>query len=392
MTKKRPLTAAFVKGVRYSGKPYGPDKYGDQHGLILRVSPSGSKNWVWRGTVQGKRKDLGLGAFPYVSLAEAREKAFRYKKLSREGGDPSALRSGKRAVPTFKQALEHVLEIHAAGWRDGGKSEKQWRASLATYVIPKIGQKRVSDITTADTMNVLLPIWTKKAETARRVRQRIGAVMKFAIAQGYRGDNPAGEALGAALPKNAGNNVKHFRALPYSEVGATIKKVRESESGITTKFLFEFITLCACRSGEARGALWKEIDLEGATWTIPAERMKARKEHRVPLSGRAVEILREAEAVRKNDYIFASLTSGRPLSNNTLAKLLKGLGIPGTVHGLRSSFRDWASETTNTPHAVMEAALAHVIKNRAEAAYARSDLLEQRRVLMESWADYLAET
>ena len=385
---KRPLTAAFVKGVRHSGKPYGPDKYIDEHGLILRVMLSGSKQWIWRGTIQGKRRDLGLGSYPYVSLSEARQKAFDYRKLARAGGDPAALRS-KRAVPTFREALESVLEIHSPGWKDGGKSEKQWRASLKTYAFPRIGDKRVNEIDTADVMNVLLPIWTKKAETARRVRQRIGAVMKWAIAQRYRQDNPAGEALGAALPKNAGN-VKHFRAVPYSEVGAAIQKVRESDAGVTAKLLFEFITLCACRSGEARKAQWSEIDFEAANWRIPESRMKAGKEHRVPLSARAIEILREAESVRQNDYVFPSST-GRVLSDGTLTKLARSLEISGTVHGMRSAFRDFASEQTNTPHAVMEAALAHTIKNRAEAAYARSDLLERRRELMQIWATYISE-
>ena len=385
---KRPLTAAFVKGVRHSGKPYGPDKYIDEHGLILRVMPSGSKQWIWRGTIQGKRRDLGLGSYPYVSLSEARQKAFDYRKLARAGGDPAALRS-KRAVPTFREALESVLEIHSPGWKDGGKSEKQWRASLKTYAFPRVGDKRVNEIDTADVMNVLLPIWTKRAETARRVRQRIGAVMKWAIAQRYRQDNPAGEALGAALPKNAGN-VKHFAAVHYSKVGAAIEKVRESDAGVTTKLLFEFITLCACRSGEARKATWSEIDFEAATWRIPESRMKAGKEHRVPLSARTIEILREAEVVRQNDYVFPS-PAGRVLSDGTLTKLARLLEIPGTVHGMRSAFRDWASERTNTPHAVMEAALAHTIKNRAEAAYARSDLLERRRELMESWSTYISE-
>ena len=385
---KRPLTAAFVKGIRHSGKPYGPDKYIDEHGLILRIMPSGSKGWIWRGTIQGKRRDLGLGSYPYVSLSEARQKAFDYRKLARAGGDPAALRS-KRAVPTFREALESVLEIHSPGWRDGGKSEKQWRASLKAYAFPRIGDKRVNEIDTADVMNVLLPIWQTRSETARRVRQRIGAVMKWAIAQRYRQDNPAGEALGAALPKNAGN-VKHFRAVPYSEVGAAIQKVRKSDAGITTKLLFEFITLCACRSGEARKAQWSEIDFEAANWIIPASRMKAGKEHRVPLSARAIGILREAEAVRQNDYVFPSPT-GRVLSDGTLTKLARSLEIPGTVHGMRSALRDFASEQTNTPHAVMEAALAHTIKNRAEAAYARSDLLERRRELMESWSTYISE-
>lgn len=385
---KRPLTAAFVKGVRHSGKSYGPDKYQDQHGLILRVLPTGSKQWIWRGTIQGKRRDLGLGSFPYVSLSEARQKAFDYRKLARAGGDPVVL-SSKRVVPTFREALERVLEIHSPGWKDGGKSEKQWQASLKTYAFPRIADKRVSDITTADVMNILLPIWTEKAETARRVRQRIGAVMRWTIAQGHRQDNPAGEALGAALPKNAGN-IKHFRAVPYNKVGTALQKVRESDAGITTRLLFEFITLCACRSGEARKAMWSEIDFETAVWTVPPSRMKAGREFRVPLSNRAVKILREAETVRQNEYVFPS-PSGRVLSDGTLTKLARSLEILGTVHGMRSAFRDWASERTNTPHAVMEAALAHVIKNRAEAAYARSDLLDRRREVMKQWATYLSE-
>lgn len=209
-----------------------------------------------------------------------------------------------------------------------GESEKQWRASIKAYTMPRLGEMRVCDISTADVMSVLLPIWTEKAETACRVRQRIGAVMKWAIAQGYRPDNPAG----AALPKNA-SNVKHFQTVHYKKAGVGIQKAKESVAGVTTKLLFEFITLCACRSSEARKA----------TWTIPTSRMKAGKEHRVPLSDRAIEILREAEVVRQNDYVFPS-PFGRILSDGTLTKLTHSLEIPETVHGMCSAFRDWVSE------------------------------------------------
>ena len=380
MAKK--LTAAFVKTVTE------PGKYGDQHGLILRVLPSGAKQWIWRGTVRGRRRDLGLGGFPYVSLAEARQAAFDYRRLARGGGDPSALRRG-RAVPTFEQALEEVLAIHRGSWRDGGKSEQQWRASLRDYAIPQLGRRPVDAITTADVMAVLTPIWNEKRVTAQRVRQRIGAIMRWAIAQGYRGDNPAGEALAAVLPRN-GVARRHQRALPHSDVAAALARVRASETWPATKLAFEFLVLTACRSGEVRGARWEEIDPEAATWTVPASRTKAGREHRVPLSGRALEVLDGARGLADGSgLVFASQT-GKQLSDSTLSVLLRGLGIDAVAHGFRSSFRDWAAECTDTPHAVMEAALAHVNPNQAEAAYARSDLFERRRKLMADWAGYVA--
>ena len=225
--RKRSLTAAFVKNVRHKGG-FGPDKYGDQHGLMLRVQMTGGKQWIWRGTIHGKRVDLGLGGWPYVSLAEARQAAFEHRKLAREGGDPRSLRTGQR-VPTFADAAETVIRIHEQGWKDGGKNASQWRASLRDYAMPRLGKLRVSDISTADVMAVLLPIWNEKPETARRVRQRIGSVMKWAVAQGYRQDNPAGDALGAALPKN-GVAKKHHRALPHTEVGSAIATIRASRA------------------------------------------------------------------------------------------------------------------------------------------------------------------
>ena len=274
----RQLTAAFVRTV------IKPGKYGDQHGLILRVLPTGSKQWIWRGTVRGRRVDLGLGGYPYTSLAEARQAAFEHRKLARAGGDP---RSFRKRAPTFAEAAEMVIAIHRKAWRPGSKSEAQWRASLRDYAMPRVGRKRIDEITTSDVMAVLLPIWTTKAETARRVRQRIGTVMKWAVAKGYRPDNPAGGVLGAALPKH-GAGRKHFRALPHSEVGAALDAVRTSSAWVLTKLAFEFLVLTAARSGEVRGARWEEVDFENAIWTVPAERMKAARKHRVPLSPRAI--------------------------------------------------------------------------------------------------------
>ena len=388
MDNKRLLTAAFVKGVRHSGKPYGPDKYFDQHGLILRVIPTGGKQWIWRGTVRGKRIERGLGGWPYVSLADARQAAFEHCKLAREGGDPRSIRSGQSA-PTFAEAAKTVIGIHETGWRNGGKSAAQWRASLRDYAIPKLGQLRVSDISTADVMAVLLPIWNEKPETARRVRQRVGAVMKWSVAQGYRPDNPAGDALGAALPKHSVAK-RHHRALPHAEVAAAIATVRASRAHWATVAAIEFLALTASRSGEVRKAQWDEVELEAAIWTVPADRMKMQREHRVPLSGRALQILAEArDWADGSDWIFPGVR-GRPLSDNTLSKLLREQDIPAVVHGFRSSFRNWCAECSNAPREVCELALAHVNSDRVEAAYMRSDLFELRRTLMQSWADYIS--
>ncbi len=380
---KRGLTAAFVRTVKE------PGKYGDQHGLMLRVMPSGSKQWVWRGTMRGKRVDMGLGGFPYTSLAEAREKAFEYRKLTRAGEDPRELKRSLD-VPTFAEAAEKVLEIHRPTWKNP-RSGEIWFASLRDYVFPALARKRVSDINTTDIMGVLLPIWTAKADTARRVRRRIGTVMKWAIAGGYRADNPAGEAISAALPKSNGP-AGHFRALPYSQVGAAIEKIRQSGAYIGTKLAFEFLVLTATRSGEVRGAKWSEINLEGRVWIIPGERMKTGREFRVPLSGRAIEILSEsAEYADGSGLVFPSLR-GRVLSDATLSKLAKENGIKGTPHGMRSSFRDWCVEN-GVSREVAEASLAHVVgSNKIERAYLRSTLLDLRRVLMEKWADFLNQS
>ena len=376
------LTAVFVRTISQ------PGKYHDEHGLILRVKPTGSKQWVQRLVINGKRRDAGLGGYPLVSLAEARRQAFDNRRLARAGGDPLALKR-RPDVPTFAEAAVTVIEIHRPSWKNGSKSAAQWEASLRDYVVPRLGGLRVSDVTTADVMAVLLPIWSQKHETARRVRQRIGAIMKWAIAQGYRGDNPAGEAIGAALPKS-GVAHRHQRALPHSEVGSAITKVRGSGSHTATVLAFEFLVLTAARSGEVRLARWDEVDVEAGTWTVPAERMKTKREHRVPLSDRALEVLAAARRLADGSGLVFPSPTGRALSDNAVSKLCRENNIGCVPHGMRSSFRDWAAECSDVPREVCELALAHVNSDRVEAAYRRTDLFERRRKLMTDWAAYIA--
>ena len=375
----RKLTAAFVRSV------HEPGLYWDEHGLVLRVKPSGYKQWIQRLFIHGKRRELGLGPLRLVTLAEARDAALANRKVARAGGDPRTKR--RSSVPTFEQAAAKVFAMHRANWTE--RHAGQWIATLRTYAYPGIGGKRVDRIRSADVMGVLMPIWNDKYQTAKRVRQRISTVMRWAIAQGYRVDNPAGDAIGAALPKPP-RIQKHYKALPYDEVAGALATVRRSDARLSVKLGIEFLVLTAGRSGEVRGARWEEIDTRRGVWTIPAERMKSRREHRVPLSARAVEVLADARAhARRSEWVFPS-ARGLALTSMDFSGLLKALGIGAVPHGFRSSFRDWAAERTDAPQAVMEAALAHAVRDKAEAAYARSDLFERRRVLMEQWAKYLA--
>ena len=254
--------------------------------------------------MNGRRRDLGLGRYPYVSLAQARQQAFEYRKAAHEGIDPTTLRDG--AVPTFASAAEAVIALYAGKWKPGGKSEGQWRSSLDTYVLPSIGSMRVDEVTSADVMDCLSPIWTSRPETAKRVRQRIAAVMKWAIAQGYRPDNPAGDAVTAALPKQSGAR-KHLRALPHRDVRDAIEQIRQAKAYPTVRLAAEFAIVTAVRSGEVRGAVWEEVDLDTGLWTIPGDRTKAGRQHRVPLSGRAIEVLAEAR-----EYSSGSALVSRP--------------------------------------------------------------------------------
>jgi integrase len=383
---ERALTAQFVRTVK------APGKYFDGHGLILRVQSNGARQWVQRIVIRGKRCELGLGNPSLVSLAEARELALDNRKLARAGGDPLQAKRQAEAVLTFEEAAWKVHEMHMPTWRSA-KHSQDFINSLRAYSFPKLGALKVAEVTTADVLAVLTPIWTKKPETARRVRQRIGTIMKWAVAKGWRQDNPA-DAIAQALPKHDRTKA-HRKALPYPEVARCIDVVKASGAGIATKLALEFLVLTAARSGEIRGATWDEIDLgDGetcATWEIPASRMKAKKPHRVPLSARAVEILHEAEKLANGSgLMFPGTKIGKPLSDMTLSKLVKELGFDADVHGFRTSFRTWAQEQTNFPREVAEAALAHAVGDAVEAAYARSDVFKKRRKMMESWAGYLA--
>ena len=381
MKRPRQLSAAFVRTIRQPGR-YGDGRGG--YGLSLLVKPTAtgrfSKTWSQRLRINGKPFNLGLGAYPIVTLAEARTKALANRRAVEKGQDP---RGG--GVPTFKQAAEKVIQLHAKNWK-GPASEAQWRQAFRDYAFPKLGRKRVNEINTADVLACLVPIWNEKRVTASRVRQRIGAVMKWAVAKGYRQDNPAGDAIAAALPRT-GARRNHFKALPHAQVAGAIEKVRSASGWLAKHLCLEFIVLTAARSGEVRGARWDEIDFENAMWTVPEDRMKAGKEHRVPLSTRALEVLGEARDIASSpDLIFPSV-QGLVQQRHALTQLLKELGIKSTVHGFRSSFRDWAAET-GVERAIAEAALAHTVGG-VEGAYFRSDLLERRREVMEEWGRYI---
>ncbi len=376
------LSAAFVRTVTK------PGKYFDGQGLFLKVDTSGAKRWVQRITVRGRRVEMGLGGASLVSLAEARELALENRKAARSGGDPLRARRETVSVPTFEEAARRVHEIHTPSWRNA-KHAAQFISTLETYAFPRMGKLRISDVSPADVLAALQPIWLTKAETARRVRQRIGTVMKWAVAQGWRQDNPA-DAIAQALPRQA-KSQKHRKALHYNEVAGCIETVQKSGATQATKLALELLILTASRSGEVRNADWSEIDLTKAIWTVPGDRMKAGREHRVPLSPRAVQILQTAQALSDGTgLVFPGIRYDRPLSDMTLSKLVKELGFDADVHGFRTSFRTWAQEQTNFPREVAEAALAHGIKDKVEAAYARSDVFVKRQKMMESWAAYLA--
>ena len=360
---------------------------GDGNGLYLFVQPTGSRNWVQRIVIRGRRRDLGLGGFPLVSLREARELAFTNRKVARSGGDPVAEKRRTEPALTFAEAAERVWKDKNPGWRHRQHAH-DWMSSLKRHALPDLGKVPVSDISSAEVLDALRRIWHVRPETARRVRQRISAVMDWAIAMQLRTDNPC-DRLGPVLGPQK-DQVQHMRALPHAEVAAAIRAVRGTGATEAVKLAFEFLVLTAARSGEVRGARWIEIDLKAGVWTIPATRMKATRQHRVPLSGRAMEILKAARKLGggRSPLVFPS-QGGKPIGITRLARMLQNLKIAAVPHGFRSSFRDWAAEETNHPREVVEAALAHVVANQTEAAYARSDLFERRRRLMDEWAEYL---
>ena len=365
---------------------HAPGRYADGGALYLHIRASGSRSWLLRTTINGAVRDLGLGGTSVVSLADAREEAARLRKVARTGGDPRVERR-RRVVPTFVAAATHVHAIHSAGFRNA-KHKAQWLSSLHP-VIEAVGQQPVNVITSADLLNVLTPTWLTRPETSRRVLQRLGVIFDWCKAQGYcPGDLPT-LGLTRALPKQRPSKA-HHAALPYSELPDFLRTLRASDAGKVVTLAFELLILTATRTSEVLGAQWAEVDLNEKVWTIPATRMKASVEHRVPLSPRCCSLLRQAQALSDGGpYVFPGRSPSKALSNMSLLMTLRRMGRSDiTSHGFRSTFRDWAAERTNVPRAVCEAALAHTVRDKTEAAYHRTDLFDRRRKLMESWAAF----
>ena len=374
------LTVEFVESVRR------PGKYGDAFGLHLRVEPTGRRYWEQRLTVNGRRRTFGLGPYPVVTLPDARDAAIDNHRVVVAGGDPAPRRPA-RSVPTLREAAEATMAHFCPTWSSSGSTERSWRRSLERHVFPLLGAKPVCDVTTRDLLLVLTPIWHKTPDLALKVRFRVGAIMKWSVAHGHRSDNPAGAQLSTVLPRSSAP-ARHYRALPHGKVPGAVRVIRATGAAPSTKLLIEFIILSAARTGEARNASWPEIDIESAMWTVPAVRMKARVEHRVPLSDVALSVLRQARVLSSGSGLIFPGPSGAALSNMTALKLLRTSGIACVTHGFRSSFRDWCGEI-GVAREVAELCLAHRIAGSVEAAYARSDLYDRRKAVMQDWGVYV---
>lgn len=405
MPKKvsKALSALTVKNA-------GPGRHVDGDGLALLVKKTGARSWVFRYMIDGKSRDIGLSRCPEalvllgqtggdeLTLAQARDITAIYRLKVKAKIDPleereahearaaAEAQAAKAAQVTFRDLAKTFLEGKEGSWRNE-KHRQQWHNTLATYVYPSIGDMPVGDIETQHVLSVIEPIWKVKTETANRVRGRIEAILDAARVRGYRkGDNPARWRghLAQILPARTQLSRGHHQALPYAQMSEFFEKLRQMDS--IAALALEFTILTAARTGEVLGATWAEVDADRAVWTVPAARMKAGREHRVPLSPRAVEILKLTRQLGR-DWLFPG-KKGKQMSGMTMAMLLRRADMEVTVHGFRSSFRDWAAETTAYSHEVCEAALAHTVGNKTEAAYRRSDLFEKRRRLMEEWAQY----
>jgi integrase len=367
-------------------------KYSDGGNLYLIVSPMGSRKWVLRFTWRGKAREMGLGTPATVSLADAREKAAHARRIVAQGLDPIHERKRTGGVPTFGEMADQVRESLSASFRNA-KHRAQWKTTLATYAAP-LRDKAVDTITTDDVLAVLKPIWTTKAATASRLRGRIEKVLDAANAKGFRrGENPARWRghLDHLLPKRSKLSRGHHAAMPYEDVAAFVGRLREGDS-LAAKAL-ELCILTAARTGEILEMRWSEMDLEKSVWTLPPNRTKAGREHRVPLSARAMAILKELAEIKTGEFVFSGQRKERPLSKKAMELVLKRMKTENaTVHGFRSSFRDWCGNETHFPREVVETALAHAIGSEVERAYRRSDALAKRRELMEAWANYCDPT
>lgn len=391
------LTALQVK------KTTAPGYYGDGGGLWLQVGASGTKSWIFRfkSPVLAKSREMGLGSLDTYTLAEARVRAKEARQVVDRGQDPIEQRKAQRRqsllsaslLMTFAQCAEAYIEAHQAGWKNH-KHAGQWRSTLSTYAFPVIGKLPVSSIDTPLVLRILEPIWTAKNETATRLRGRIELVLDWSTVRGYRtGNNPArwkGHLDKLLAPPSKVQKVNHHPALAYPEISEFMKSLAQREG--MASLALQFVILTAARSGEVRGARWDEIDRINRTWTIPASRMKAGKEHQIPLSDAAISVLNKVPVMIDNPLVFPAPRGGL-LSDMTMAAVLKRMEWNDlTVHGFRSTFRDWAGETTGFPREVIEHALAHQLKDKAEAAYARGTLFAKRRLLMDEWANYCKNT
>lgn len=387
MTRKHTynaLTDIKIKKIAKSGR------YTDGKGLHLYVTKNLTKQWVLRLTVRGVRREIGLGGYPDVPLAEARKVRNRMRAEVRNGEDPITNRNDSKVqIPSFKEAAYKVLELNRPNWKNA-KHADQWINTLKAYAFPVIGNRRVDDITPSHILDILEPIWLTKHETANRVRQRMAMIFTWARTKGFSKQNNPVEGIQLALPKYT-KRVKHHSALAYDRLNAFILKLEASSQSANTQLAIKFLLLTVCRTKELRFAKWEEIDFERNRWILDATRMKNGIEHHVPLSEPAIMILKQAKILSgKSAYIFPStMRWNKPMSENTMLKAVKAIGYKITVHGFRSTFRDWASETMNYPNDVTEMVLAHTNPNKAEAAYKRGDLFEKREKIMREWAEFV---
>ena len=373
------LTAAFVNTVKEPGRYHD----GQGTGLNLLVKPTGGKFWVQRIIIHGKRRDLGLGSPPIVTLASARDQAVENKRVVRNGGDPLEEKRKANRMLTFEAAARRALAELAPTWKNP-KEGASFLSTMETYVFPRFGSMPLNAIGSADVRRVILDVREKAPAVSKRLQTRISAVFKWAMAEQLRETNPAVAGALNLPPLKTGT---HRKALPYTEVANCIEVVQGSGAWMGTKLALEFTILTAARSGEVRAAMWDEI--EGNVWNVPANRMKMGRPHTVPLSGRAMAVLELAKDIRDESGLIFPSANGKVMSDMTLSKLVRDLGFDAHVHGFRSSFRTWAQEQTNAPREVAETALAHIAGDKVERAYARSDLFDKRRKLMEQWASYL---
>lgn len=363
-----------------------PGRYGDGDGLFLVVGAKGAASWVVRVQKEGKRRDFGLGSVSKVTLAVARKRRDVIRAQVEAGLNPVVERKKAQGIPTFRQAAALVYAEHKGAWSNG-KHNTQWLNSLETYAFPTIGDLPVNKVDGPAIRDLLAEIWIEKNETARRVRQRIGVILDWAYSKNYRETEAPMRALSKGLPRATAAR-GHHAAMPYADVAAFMARLRERET--KGRLALEVAILTAARSGEIREATWDEFDLDAGLWSIPGPRMKRDKPHVVPLSPAAVAALKRALALREKDatLVFQSAVKDKPLSDATLGKVLKDMGENVTQHGFRSAFKDWAGEVAGFENELSEAALAHAIANKTEAAYRRGNLLERRRVMMNAWADY----